>query len=416
MDLKLKSRLTVAAVVAARLIVGATFIMSGFVKSIDLWGFIYKMEEYFAVWGMDIPRALTLAASGLLSGAEFVLGGLLLLGCYRRASAWLLLAVMAGMLPLSVYIYFADPVSDCGCFGDFLIISNLATMLKNVGLTLLLIYLVIYNRRVAGLYSSYAQWMTGAVLTAFILFVAATGYMMQPMIDFRGYPVGSSLIVEETDGDDDEAVYMFEYTRDGETRSFTVDQLPDSTWTFAGRRLVAGSEHTDDGFAIIDGDETVTADVIADEGPQLLVVVPQPERMGHVYDLRIEQLNRAVEAAGGSLLMVMAADDATVSDWKEMSDADYEIYKAEPTSIKELARGNGALVALSDGRIMWKRTLNSLPASWSGNPVVTLEPPLRSWLVKGLLALAVLLLAIAGVDRFGNFLFTPRKPAKSSEK
>ena len=215
MDQKLKSRLTTAAVVAARIVVGATFVMSGFVKSIDLWGFIYKMEEYFAVWGLDIPRALTLAASGLLSGAEFVLGGLLLLGCYRRASSWLLLAIMAGMLPLSVYIYFADPVSDCGCFGDFLIISNLATMLKNIVLTALLVYLVLFNRRVAGLYSPYAQWMTGAVLTAFILFVAATGYMLQPMIDFRGYPAGSSLIVDDTADTGDEAVYTFDYTRDG---------------------------------------------------------------------------------------------------------------------------------------------------------------------------------------------------------
>lgn len=416
MDQKLKSRLTTAAVVAARIVVGATFVMSGFVKSIDLWGFIYKMEEYFAVWGLEIPRALTLAASGLLSGAEFVLGGLLLFGCYRRASSWLLLAIMAGMLPLSVYIYFADPVSECGCFGDFLIISNLATMLKNIVLTSLLVYLVLFNRRVAGLYSPYAQWMTGAVLTAFILFVAATGYMLQPMIDFRGYPVGGSLIVDEAAETGDEAVYMFDYTRDGETRSFSVDELPDSTWTFVERRLVSGSEHTDDGFAIIDGDETVTVDVISDNGPQLLVVVPQPERMGHVYDLQIEQLNRAVTAAGGSLIMVMAADDEMVSDWKEMSDADYEIYKAEPTSIKELARGNGALVALSDGRIMWKRTLNSLPASWSGNPVETLEPSLRSLLLKGLAVLVVLLLVIAGIDRFGNFIFTPRKSAKSPEK
>lgn len=41
-----KSRLYTAAVWLARLIAGATFVVSGWAKAIDPWGFIIKVEEY----------------------------------------------------------------------------------------------------------------------------------------------------------------------------------------------------------------------------------------------------------------------------------------------------------------------------------------------------------------------------------
>ena len=59
-----------------RLIVGATFVLSGFTKSIDVWGSYYKIEEYLQVWGWDIPSSLVVLASFLLGGVEFVCGSL----------------------------------------------------------------------------------------------------------------------------------------------------------------------------------------------------------------------------------------------------------------------------------------------------------------------------------------------------
>ena len=107
-----------------RLALGAVFILSGFVKLVDLWGFVFKIEEYLAVWNLMQPRTIVLVVALLLSGYEFVLGALLAMGCYKRSAPWGLGLMMAFMLPLTLYLWIADPVSDCGCFGDFWKLSN----------------------------------------------------------------------------------------------------------------------------------------------------------------------------------------------------------------------------------------------------------------------------------------------------
>ena len=118
-----------------RILVGATFVISGWSKSVDPWGFIYKLEEYFNVWGLALPREITLSFAISLSVSEFVVGVLLMVGAMRRATVWLSAAFMVVMLTLTAYIAVADPVSDCGCFGDFIILSNYMTRRPN-GLSL----------------------------------------------------------------------------------------------------------------------------------------------------------------------------------------------------------------------------------------------------------------------------------------
>lgn len=78
-----------------RLSLGGVFVLSGITKGIDLWGFIYKIEEYFSVWGIEQPRSLVVMAALGISCSEFTLGLMLMIGCYRRFSAWALLVVMA---------------------------------------------------------------------------------------------------------------------------------------------------------------------------------------------------------------------------------------------------------------------------------------------------------------------------------
>ena len=92
-----------------RLCVGAVFIMSGLVKMVDLWGFVFKIEEYLAVWQLVQPRTIVFMVAMFVSGYEFVLGTLLAMGCYKRVAPWGLMLTMAVMLPLTAYLWVADP-------------------------------------------------------------------------------------------------------------------------------------------------------------------------------------------------------------------------------------------------------------------------------------------------------------------
>ena len=149
-----------------RLLVGGVFVMSGLTKSIDLWGFLFKLEEYLGVCHITQPRSVVFMAAMLISGYEFVLGALLMMGCYKRVTAWGLTLTMVVMLPLTLYLWIADPVSDCGCFGDFLKLSNGATFLKNVVITAGLLYLIKWNVRLKeALFNPAIQWIVGALIS-----------------------------------------------------------------------------------------------------------------------------------------------------------------------------------------------------------------------------------------------------------
>ena len=151
-----------------RILVGATFAMSGFVKAIDLWGFTFKIEEYFLAWDMSLPHSLYVMAALAMSVGEFILGAMLLIGSYRKSTPWLLLSVMALMLPLSLYIFIANPVADCGCFGDFWVLSNGATFFKSIIITAAIILLIPLNKQVKGVFNPYTQWLP-AVATLFYI-------------------------------------------------------------------------------------------------------------------------------------------------------------------------------------------------------------------------------------------------------
>lgn len=360
-----------------RLILGGVFIMSGLMKAVDLWGTVYKFEEYFTLWGWNMPMPLTVMASMMLCSAEFLVGAMMLLGNYRRTAVWFALAIMAVMLPLTLYIWIADPVSDCGCFGDYLKLSNAATFWKNVALVAGLVMLARYNTRVKGAYHPYSQWITAVAVLVYVTAIELFGFNVQPLLDFRSFPVGTSLVAsDEEDGGNDDFVFIYE--KDGQEKEFTTDALPDSTWTFVDRRKANGAEESEDmptELTVNDEDgEDVTADVIAGEGPELLVVIPQHERADLYYNAYINDLSNVMNSVDGSLVELTDADTGSLADSVNVTLADYPIFRAESTVLKELSRGLVSVVMLSDGKIVWKRNMGSIDI----DSVVSSDKPLQA--------------------------------------
>lgn len=343
-----------------RLLVGGVFIMSGLVKMIDLWGFVFKIEEYLAIWNLTQPRTIVFMLAMGVSGYEFVLGVLLAMGCYKRVAPWGLLLTMVVMLPLTAYIWFADPVSDCGCFGDFLKISNAATFWKNVLITAALIVLVKWNRELKeALFNPAIQWMVGAWISLYIIIIGLYGYNAQPVADFRSFPVGTALAAG---GDDDDSAFVFVYEKEGVRKEYSIDELPDSTWEFVDRKPLSGDAEKGGGatFAIFDGDEEVTSEVIAPEGKQLLLIVSEPQRAGVTFTYTINEIYEYADSIGIPMTAVLGTDRRGVELWRDISMAEYPCYSADDTQLKELARGSIALVVLDNGVVVSKTTISSI--------------------------------------------------------
>ena len=346
-----------------RIIVGATFIFSGFSKVADPWGFIYKIEEYLQVWGIGgTSRELMLCCALGLSTAEFTIGALIAGGCLRRMAVWTAGIFMAVMLPLTAWIMIADPVADCGCFGDALVISNTATFLKNIALTLMVVYLLKYNRHASCLFLPLSQWIIGASSIIYCIIIGLVGYLVQPVVDFRPYPLGTDLAASPDDSD-----IRLIYSKDGRQEYFSVDSLPDDTWEYVGRTATAQGTENNLHLAIFDGDDDVTASVIEPEGEQMLLLVANPEFHGRARSGMANQISRHISDRGGSMIAVVATHPDSVAAWTDKVQPEYDVYTSEDTSLKELARGDASLVYLTDGKIRWKRNIYSLPGDFPDN-------------------------------------------------
>lgn len=388
-------RLRFLSVWALRIILGLTFMVSGLSKAIDIYGFIFKLEEYAGVWDVAIPFSLMLTMAAFVVTFEFVSGLLLFVGAYRRFVVYALTAFMVVMLCLTLYIWVADPVSDCGCFGDFVILSNSVTFWKNVVICVLLALLWCVNRRVKGFYHPNFQWGALALGSLYCLTVVLYGYYVQPMVDFRSFPVGSRLVANDDDVDDGE--FEFVYERDGVKKAFDLDSLPDDSWTFIERKELGGVKNVERGTELVphfaNGEP---ADVFFDGGSKnyLIITAANPYDINAVMSFYINRMASVLEDTNVVLVeMTGAANEEDVRQFRMRTMSPVEVLVAEPTVIKELARGGVAYVYVEDGIIKWKRTAKSFNYDeFKYHPVQYLNKA-RTWDWHNMVLLTIMLAA-----------------------
>lgn len=367
-----RDKLYTAGLWACRIIVGLTFIVSGWAKCIDPWGFVFKISEYLTAWHLAdyIPMELTVIGAVGLSLVELICGVSIVLGMLRRSMPIVALIMMAFMLPLTAYIYIANPVADCGCFGDLLILSNGATLLKNIFLTALIVVLVIYNRKARPLVRFYLQWLVGSLTGIYGITLALIGWNLQPVVDFRPFPTGSQLAAVEGS-----TAPAYIYSKDGVEKTFELDALPDSTWTFVS---AARGVHNEASLAVFDGDYEVTDEVLSPEalqGDMLIIAINNPS-IEYLTRARLaNELSQAVTDRGGKAIGLVAATGETLQQWVELARPIFDVYSTGDTGLKQLVRGNAAAVAVRDGKILWKRSLSTIdPIAPIDSPMDAIEP------------------------------------------
>ncbi len=349
----------------ARIIFGVTFIFSGFVKAIDPWGTIYKFEEYFSALGIPLLHSIVVLAAFGLFTIEFLIGIFFLFGCYRRSNPWFGLAFMCVMLPLTLWIAIMNPVADCGCFGDAITLSNWATFWKNVVLTLIALWLVKFNLRAIPLVSPAFQWIAAVVSVVFTLVISVYGYKIQPLVDFRPYPIGTTIPAEEDP--EAESSFLFVYEKDGERIQVSEDDdLPDENdgWHFVERienqpTVSVTTESRTFRVWNSESDEDISEELLS-SGQIMLLLMPDLGSISPAATWKINQLYENNKKAGIQTIGVVDASKEVIAAWSDLSMPQYPIYTADDTAIKEVARGNPAAVYLSDGVIEYKAVMNSV--------------------------------------------------------
>lgn len=367
-----------ACVNVCRMAVALTFILSGYVKAVDPLGTQYKIHDYLVVAGMSdiVPDAVTLGASVLLAAAEFCAGVLLLFAIHRRTVSRLVLVFMVVMTPLTLWLAVADPVEDCGCFGDAVVLTNWETFAKNV--VLLACTLVVFRRpmMMVRFISKTNQWIILNYTVLFILVSSVYCLYYLPILDFRPYHVGADIrkgmeFPEGAEQPQFETTFVLE--KNGTRKEFTVDDYPDSTWTFVDSRTVQTAagyvpEIHDFYMQTLDGEEDVTDKILDEEGYAFLLISPHIEQADDLNFGDIDMIYEYCMDHGYSFRCLTASSGDAIQRWRDITGAEYEFLHADETTLKTVIRSNPGLVLLKHGVVLWKWSHNDLPELNENSP------------------------------------------------
>ena len=359
---------------SCRLVLALTFILSGFVKAVDPLGTQYKLNDYLEAMHLDamVPDLATLAGSVLLAAMEFCLGVFLLFAIHRRLVSRLLVLVMGIMTALTVWIYIADPVSDCGCFGDAIVLTNGQTLLKNIILLAAAIVVALWPLDMMRFISKTNQWIVINYTAVFILIIEGYALYDLPQFDFRPYHVGANImkgmeIPEGAEQPEFETTFIME--KNGERREFGLDNYPDSTWTYIDTKTIQTKQGYvppihDFSMTSLDG-EDLTEEILTNQGYTFLLVSPHLE---DADDSQLDLINQVYEYAednGYPFYCLTASGEQGINRWREITGAEYPYCLTDETTLKTVIRSNPGMLLLKDGTIIRKWSHNRLPDEYA---------------------------------------------------
>lgn len=353
-----------------RVAIGLVFVFSGFVKAVDPWGSAYKFIDYFTAFNMTFLNSLALPASFILSALEFALGICLLAGVYRKITSLLIVLFMSFMTCLTLYLAIANPVTDCGCFGDAVVISNWATFIKNMIILPASVIVFLWSSKMSFLFSRKSRSLVVLYTFVFILGVSAYCYANLPILDFRPYKVGNNIrelmeIPEGVETDVFETIFIYE--KDGERQKFTLDNYPKegSGWTFVdseSKLVKKGYEPAIQGFSISDSEGyDVTDEILSDENYVFLLVAHKLDKASDSYIEKINEIYDYSRQYGYKFYCLTASLEEQISEWKESTGAEYLFYSADDITLKTIIRSNPGLVLIKDATIVNKWADRNIP-------------------------------------------------------
>ena len=364
-------KLRITAVNVCRFVLAATFIFSGYVKAIDPLGTLYKLKDYAAAMSLNglLPDWVLVGVAIALGALEFALGVFMLFAVRRHVVSRITLAFMTAMTVLTLWIFVADPVKDCGCFGDALKLTNGETLLKNIVLIACAALVAWRPVDMARFISRSNQWIVRYYTVAYIVITSVYCLYTLPIFDFRPYHVGMNIkqgmeIPEGAEQPEFESTFLLR--KNGETREFTLDNYPDSTWEYVDTRTVQtkkGYEPPIHDFALTSCDtgEDITEQVLTKKGYTFLLVSPRLAVADDSNFGDIDQIYEYAEENGADFYCVTASANDEIERWRDLTGAEYQFCNADETTLKTMIRSNPGLMLLKDGTIIGKWSHNALP-------------------------------------------------------
>lgn len=406
--------------IVSRLLVGLVFVFSGFVKLIDPLGSAYKFTDYFQAFHLGFLEPSALYLSIVMSLAEFLIGVSLLIGLRMRIAAWAVLVFMSFFTILTFFLALYNPVTDCGCFGDALVITNWQTFGKNIILMVFVAVIFISRNRYRPMFDTAGEWIVISGFCLFGIWFTAHCYNHLPIIDFRPYKTGTNIsegmiIPESQKNNVDQYDTKLLYKKNGLVKEFDLKNLPDSTWQWLETKSVLikeGYHPPIHNFVISNSEGSEITDIMLnDTGYAFYMVAYKLEKANTAHMKEMNKIAGWCQAGNIPFKGITSSSVKQIEQFKKTNGSDFEFYSADEITLKTIVRSNPGLLLLRKGTVLAMWHHNDLPDvndlktnldSYSVKKTASLIEEYKTWnFILGFLILILLAL-------LGKFIFNSK--------
>ncbi len=358
----------------ARVLLGLTFIFSGFVKGIDPWGSTYKFTDYFNAFHMPWMINLAFALGIILAAAEFAMGVALIFNFFMRITSWFTLAFMAFFTVLTFVLALTNPVTDCGCFGDALIITNWQTFYKNIVLIALAIYIFIQRKNFRSKNGPILSIALTGMTIVFYFYLVVYSYNHLPIIDFSPYKVGVNIPeAMKVPSGAPKAIYennfIYKNKKTGEEKKFTEATIPwkdTLNWKYFKSEdpilIQKGYTPPIHDFRIETPEgEDIKDFFLYDEKETFIVISSNLDKANRFALQKIALFAVEAKRKGYNFILLTATSPDRFQAFKQEIGAEFDFFNTDEVALKTMVRSNPGIILLKKGTILRKYHYNDLP-------------------------------------------------------
>ena len=357
----------------SRILFGLTFLFSGFVKGVDPLGSTYKFNDYFTAFGTDWAHSLSFFIAILIALIEFGIGLAFLFNYRLKNTAWLGLIFMGFFLPFTFWIALSNPVSDCGCFGDALIITNWETFYKNIVLSIFAVVVFINRFKFINKYN--IQLQNGYMMLLLFLFgfIQYYSYNHLPIFDFRPYKVGVNInegmeIPDNAPSDVYKTEFVYRNKVSGKTKKFDESNYPwqdTINWEYASSKsiLVKEGYHPPIHNFIIENSfgENVSDFYLYDPNYTFILVVYGLDKSSKKNQDKINLLAEKALSNGMNFICLTSSTQNEIAKFISEYAPPYEFFYCDEIALKTIIRSNPGLLLTNEGDILNKWHWKDIP-------------------------------------------------------
>lgn len=350
-----------------RLLLGVLFIFSGFVKGVDPLGSAYKFNEYFAAAGMPEMDHISIILSFLLSGAEFLLGIALFTGIFKNFTSWVAMFFMGFFTILTFVLAVFNPVTDCGCFGDAIKLTNWQTFFKNIIFMALVVFIFMQRKKILTSVSVWNGLATSFVAIIFFVGISIYSYKHLPIIDFMPYGLGADIpakmqIPAGSPQDIYETQLIYKNVKTGKLQEFNMSNYPwqdTINWKWAKTKSILvkkGYMPPIHDFSITTAQgNNMTDTILNDKGYSILLIAYNISKSNAEGLKKAERLQEFCSTTGRAKFYAVSA--STLSDVEKVKNANnlsINFSSGDETALKTIVRANPGIIILKEGIVVGK--------------------------------------------------------------